>query len=45
MERAADAGKGSLADKIGSKLGDAAFETVQSAKDAHERLSNWWKKL
>jgi hypothetical protein len=51
LEKAADAGKGSLADKVGSALGDAAFETVDRAKRlmdddmpaAREKLAQWWK--
>ena len=30
---AADAGKGSIADKIGSKAGDLAFDAVQKGKE------------
>jgi hypothetical protein len=50
-EKAAAAAKGSLADKVGSALGDAAFETVDKSRQlldedlpmAKERIKQWWK--
>jgi hypothetical protein len=54
LQNAAEAGKGSTADKIGSVLGDAAFDTVELAKDLlkeedlpamQERVKQWWKNL
>ncbi|HEU4653440.1 MAG TPA: DUF4157 domain-containing protein, partial [Steroidobacteraceae bacterium] len=35
LNKAADAGKGSVADKVGSAMGDAAFATVEKGKEIY----------
>lgn len=37
LDKAADAGKGSTLEVVGSAMGDAAFETVQAAKETYDK--------